>query len=63
VQPAVYTLVNTEWRPDRYAYRMAHMMVEWLRLEKRASDDELTRWLGDLEAQAARSCLFISLFL
>ena len=61
VEPAVYTLVNTEWRPDRYAYRLAHMMIEWLRLEQRATDDELARWLADLEAQAARGQFYFSI--
>ena len=61
VQPDVYTLVNTEWRPDRYAYRIAHMMAEWLRLEKHASDDEINRWLADLAAQAATNNFFYSI--
>ena len=61
VQPDVYTLVNTEWRPDRYAYRLAHMMVEWLRPEQRVSDSNLARWLDDLEAQAARGRFYYSI--
>ena len=61
VQPDVYPLVNTEWRADRYAYRLAHMMVEWLRLEQRAGDDEVARWLSDLEAQAARGNFYYSI--
>jgi len=61
VQPDVYTLVNTEWRPDRYAYRLAHMMVEWLRLGQRASDDDLAIWLRDLETQAARGGFYYSI--
>ena len=55
MQPDVYPLITTEWRPDRYAYRIAHMMAEWLRLEQRASEDELQTWLADLEAQAAQN--------
>ncbi|SRR5258706_6645468 len=61
VQPGVYTLVNTEWRPDRYAHRLAHMMVDWLRLEHRATDADLARWLADLEAQAARGAFYYSI--
>ena len=61
VQPEVYTLVNTEWRPDRYAYRVAHMMVDWLRLTQRATDADLARWLADLEAQAARGAFYYSI--
>jgi len=61
VQPEVYTLVNTEWRPDRYAYRLAHMLIDWLRLERRATDADLDRWLADLEAQAARGAFYFSI--
>jgi ubiquinone/menaquinone biosynthesis C-methylase UbiE len=61
VQPDVYPLVNTEWRPDRYAYRVAHMMVDWLRLEHSATDADLARWLADLEDQAGRGAFYYSI--
>jgi arsenite methyltransferase len=60
VAPEVYPLTNTDWQPDRYGYRAAHMLVEWLCLEQRASPDECDRWLADLSAQAARGAYFYS---
>ena len=29
VQPSIYVVVNTEWRPNLYGFKAAHMMVEW----------------------------------
>jgi hypothetical protein len=57
----VYTLVNTDWLPNLYGYKAAHMMVEWLRNKKRVGEAELTRWLSDLEAQSARGSYFYSI--
>jgi ubiquinone/menaquinone biosynthesis C-methylase UbiE len=61
LRPLVYTLVNTEWLPNLYGYKAAHMMVEWLRNKKRVGEAELTRWLSDLETQSARGSYFYSI--
>ena len=61
LRPLVYTLVNTDWLPNLYGYKAAHMMVEWLRNKKRVGEAELTRWLSDLEAQSARGSYFYSI--
>jgi ubiquinone/menaquinone biosynthesis C-methylase UbiE len=60
VEPLTYVLVNTEWRPALYAYKMAHMMVDWLRSGSLVSDDEIGQWLADIEAQASEGSFFYS---
>jgi ubiquinone/menaquinone biosynthesis C-methylase UbiE len=56
VELSVYCLVNTEWQSDRYSYRMAHMMVEWLKGQPGVAGDELNGWLVDLETCAEAGC-------
>jgi ubiquinone/menaquinone biosynthesis C-methylase UbiE len=60
VEPLTYVLVNTEWRPTLYAYKMAHMMADWLRGGSLVSDDEIEQWLVDIEAQASEGNFFYS---
>jgi ubiquinone/menaquinone biosynthesis C-methylase UbiE len=61
VQPVVYTLVNTEWRPNLYAYKVAHMMVDWVASKALVPRGELERWLTDLAAQQERGLFFYSI--
>ncbi|MGH7450127.1 MAG: hypothetical protein ACRENG_02145, partial [bacterium] len=56
----VYTLTNTEWRPNLYAYKIAQMMVDWLTTKSLVSQDELENWLADLERQAQAGVFFYS---
>jgi ubiquinone/menaquinone biosynthesis C-methylase UbiE len=49
VRPLVYTLINTEWLPNLYGYKSAHMMVDWSKKTKRVTESNLAKWLGDLE--------------
>jgi hypothetical protein len=57
----VYTLVNTDWCPNLYGYKVAHMMTDWLTKTKRVAEDDLRRWLADLEAQGSRRRFFYSI--
>jgi hypothetical protein len=50
--PFSFPLVNPEWLPNLYGYKVAPMMVDWLTKTKRVTGDELVRWLPDLDAQA-----------
>jgi arsenite methyltransferase len=60
VEPLTYVLVNTEWRPALYAYKMAQMMADWLRSGALISDYEIGQWLADIEAQASEGRFFYS---
>jgi ubiquinone/menaquinone biosynthesis C-methylase UbiE len=60
VEPLVYCLTNQAWRPDLYGYRVARMMADWLKSQSLISQEELTDWLVDLEAQQANGCFFYS---
>jgi hypothetical protein len=57
----VYTLVNTNWLPNLYGYKIAHMMVDWSTKTKRVADHDLGRWLTDLEAQSSQGRFFYSI--
>jgi len=48
VQLSVYTLTNTEWLPNHYGHKAAHMMIDLLARTGRASPNDLSRWLADL---------------
>jgi arsenite methyltransferase len=61
VEPTVYTLVNTEWSPNLYANRVAHMMIDWLTRESLVPREELERWKADLNAQHSRGAFFYSI--
>lgn len=61
VHPLVYTLTNTEWHPNFYAYRVAHMMTEWLTKKSLMPKDELERWIADIEEQYGRGSFFYSI--
>jgi ubiquinone/menaquinone biosynthesis C-methylase UbiE len=61
LRPLVYTLVNTDWLPNLYGYKAAHMMVEWLRKTQRVAESELVRWMNDLETQSTRGSFFYSI--
>jgi hypothetical protein len=60
VQPWVYTLINTRWAPNLYAYRIVHMMVDWLREDHRLTDSQLQQWLDDLNEQRSTGNFFYS---
>ncbi len=60
VQATVYPFVNTDWRLDRYAYRVAHMMLDWLRPSAAFAPGELDAWLADLHAHGAANTFFYS---
>ncbi|MHB1294034.1 MAG: methyltransferase domain-containing protein [Anaerolineae bacterium] len=60
VEPLIYPLVNTTWGPDLYGYRVAHMMVEWLKEGCALPPDVLDDWLADLAAQSERNRYFYS---
>jgi len=61
VEPMVYTLVNTEWSPKLYAYKVAHMMADWLTRKSVSAQDELGRWMADLEKQRSDGVFFYSI--
>ena len=46
IRPLAYTLINTEWLPSLYGYKVAHMMVDWLTKTRRVTEGELVRWLA-----------------
>lgn len=61
VQPSIYVVVNTEWLPNLYGFKAAHMMVEWAAKTGRPSQSDLSRWLRDLESQHERNLFFYSI--
>ncbi len=60
VEPLIYVLANTEWRPALYGYKAAYMMADWLRGGALVSNDEIGQWLADIEAQASEGSFFYS---
>jgi len=60
-QPTIYMLINTEWKPNSYAYKVAHMMVDWLIRKSLVSKDRLQAWLTDLETQHSKGVFFYSI--
>jgi ubiquinone/menaquinone biosynthesis C-methylase UbiE len=61
VRPIVYTLVNTEWRPNLYGYKAAHTMVDWLVEKTEIPKGDLDRWMVDLETQNSKGTYFYSI--
>ncbi len=61
VQTGVYSLTNTQWHPNLYAYNMARIMVEELTKKSLVAQGEVEQWLLDLEAQALSSEFFYSI--
>jgi ubiquinone/menaquinone biosynthesis C-methylase UbiE len=61
VEPLIYALVNQNWSPDLYSYKVAHMMIEWLTQQSLVSPEELKEWLLDLESQQAKGMFFYSI--
>jgi len=61
IEASVYTLVNTEWRPDLYGYQVAHMMTEWLAEKRLIAENDLVAWLVDLRQQSAVDGFFYSI--
>jgi ubiquinone/menaquinone biosynthesis C-methylase UbiE len=61
VKPLVYTLLNTEWSGNLYAYKVAHMMAEWLKGKSAIREKELAQWLADLQEQHNRGKFFYSI--
>lgn len=61
VDAQVYPLVNTAWQPTLYGYRVAYMMVDWLRQKSLVTEEELQRWLDDLTRQHERGAFFYSI--
>jgi ubiquinone/menaquinone biosynthesis C-methylase UbiE len=59
-QPSIYTLINTEWLPNLYGYKAAHMIVEWLTKTTSVSKSDLARWVSDLETQSVKGLFFYS---
>lgn len=60
VDPLIYTLVNTEWEADHYAYRAVQMVRDWLLQKQLAEPEVLDAWQADLEAQARAGQFFYS---
>lgn len=58
IRPLVYTLINTQWAPNLYGYKSAHMMIDWLTKTKRVTESNLAKWLDDLEAQGGKGSFF-----
>ena len=52
---------QTWWEPNLYGYRIARMMVEWLTAKSVVPQNELEKWLADLEEQASRDEYFYSI--
>jgi ubiquinone/menaquinone biosynthesis C-methylase UbiE len=61
VQPLIYPLINTEWLPNLYGYKTAHMMVEWLTKTDRVTKSAMAEWLSDLARQQKRNSFFYSI--
>jgi ubiquinone/menaquinone biosynthesis C-methylase UbiE len=61
VEVTVYPLVNTAWQPNLYGYRVAHMMVRWLREKELIPVSDLQSWLDDLAQQHERGTFFYSI--
>jgi ubiquinone/menaquinone biosynthesis C-methylase UbiE len=61
VRPMIYSLINTEWLPNRYGHKAAQMMVEWLTKSKSIAGIDLARWLSDLEARGEKGSFFYSI--
>jgi ubiquinone/menaquinone biosynthesis C-methylase UbiE len=61
VEPSIYPLVNQNWSPDLYSYKVAYMMVDWLTQQALVPLDELNAWLLDLEDQQVRNLFFYSI--
>lgn len=61
VDAQIYPLVNTSWQPNLYGYRVAQMMVEWLRQKSLVHEDDLQRWLDDIAGQHERGAFFYSI--
>jgi arsenite methyltransferase len=60
VEPLTYVLVNTEWQPASYVYKMAQLMADWLRSASLIGENQTERWLADVEAQASQGRFFYS---
>lgn len=60
VETSVHVLVNEEWSPMSYAYRMAGMMADWL---KKDADlrNPIEEWRRDLETAARSGRFFYSI--
>jgi ubiquinone/menaquinone biosynthesis C-methylase UbiE len=61
VQPCVYTLINTKWHPNLYAYNIARIMIDDLTKKSLVAESEVEQWLLDLEAQALSGEFFYSI--
>jgi SAM-dependent methyltransferase len=61
VEATVFSLVNTEWQPNLYGYRVAHMMARWLREKALIPASEVQSWLDDLAQQHERGDFFYSI--
>jgi ubiquinone/menaquinone biosynthesis C-methylase UbiE len=59
--PSIYALINTEWKSNLYAYKVAHMMVEWPMPTSDVSKNELNSWLEDIETQNSLGRFFYSI--
>jgi arsenite methyltransferase len=57
----IYTLINTQWRPDVYAYRIAHLMAQWLMDKSLTWKPRIETWLQDLESLAEQNRFFYSI--
>ena len=62
VEIGVYALISTEWNPQAYPYRMAHLMANGMQqgLSPDARQD-VQEWLGDLEETHQRGEFFYSI--
>lgn len=61
VEPSVYVLMNSEYRPDRYGYQSAQMMTEWLIDKRGFPQAEVQGWLNDLAQRNADDSYFYSI--
>lgn len=61
IEASVYTLVNTEWRPDLYSYQVAQMMAEWLAEKQLIAENDLATWRDELQQQSAMDRFFYSI--
>jgi len=60
VEPIIYTLTNTDWQANLYAYKITQMMTDWLRSKALLSESEIESWLADIESQAREDSFFYS---
>ena len=61
VEALIYPFIGTSLEPNTYAYKMSHMMVEWLTRKSIIAVSELTHWISDMEQAYAEGNFIYSI--